>query len=113
MVLTVALVVLAAGAVLAADAIRYEITPEKVERTWVEEGPGATAWVNVELAGVHGDDFSMLTSRITGRTLEIIFRGRVLDRSVVREKVDSGVIRLPAGSMDDAKSLGTDIGGGG
>lgn len=91
---------------------RYELTTDKVDSASLDES-GGRYHVRVNLKEPYRTDFAILTERVKGRRLKVIFEDGVVLDTVVRERADSGSILIEWGTIGEAKRFMDAVAGGG
>lgn len=86
----------------AEEALKYEVTQDKVNQVCVYEIKNGLYQVVVGLNRPEKKAFSQLTENNIGKKLDVIVKGRILMSAVIEGKIDSGVISLGACNLEEA-----------
>ena len=88
------------------DTFQFELTPDKLDSTWVCESADGCYGVRVLLKDPYRKYFSALTAHHIGEELSITYSNLTLFTSVVMTKIDSGAIHIGnCDSKEDAERL--------
>ena len=88
------------------EILKYELTPEKIERAWISDVQPDAYPVIVQLNKQYRKDFSQLTGTNIGKRLAIIFSGETLISPVIKGEIKSGIIIINKwNSEEDARKF--------
>ena len=88
------------------DERQYELTRDRIKQAWIVANPDQTFDIVVELTQTATKEFALLTEANVGRSLAIVWSGRVLMRPVVKAKIESGIINISRWhSEEEAKAF--------
>ena len=76
----------------AVDYIEYDLSKDKIQMARVVDAPKGRYIVEINLTISEKELFSRITAENVGNRLAITYKGKVLIKPIVREKIPSGII---------------------
>ena len=88
------ILLLLSGVSWGSETLKFELTPEMIEKSWKYESSEGWYVVSVLLNADSKERFLEITKANIGKRLEVHFNGRVVAAAVIKEGISSGVIRI-------------------